>query len=148
MSTDRRVTKDLIETLEDGKQGFAQAADQLTDSDRPELSTTMRHYADQRARFSTELELLAATYGDDIDEDGSAAAAVHRGWMVVKDALTGSDPEGVLDAAEQGEDHAVSEYQNALEQDISPKLRSVVERQLAEIRSAHDEVKQLRNAHA
>lgn len=148
MSTDRSVTKDLIETLEDGKNGFAAAADKLADSDRPDLSATMRQFSDQRARFSAELEQLAADYGDDIDEHGSVAAAAHRGWMAVKDALSGSDPEGVLDAAEQGEDHAVSEYEDALAQDISPELRVVLERQFAEVRRAHDEVRRLRNVHA
>jgi uncharacterized protein (TIGR02284 family) len=148
MSTDRRVTKDLIETLEDGKDGFARAADKLAESDRPDLSTKMRAFSEQRARFSAELEQMAANYGDDIDENGSVAGAVHRGWMAVKDAIAGSDPDGVLDAAEQGEDHAVSEYQDALAKDISPDLRVVLERQFVEVQQAHDQVKALRNAHA
>ena len=148
MSTDRRVTKDLIKTLEDGREGFARAADKLAESDRPDLSTKMRAFSEQRAGFSAELEQMAASYGDDIDEDGSIAGTLHRGWMAVKDAMSGSDPEGVLDAAEQGEDHAVSEYRDALDQDISPSLRTVIERQFVEVQRAHDEVKALRNLHA
>ncbi len=148
MSTDRSVTKDIIQTLEDGKDGFARAADRLADSDRPDLSEKMRAYSEQRAAFSAELEAMAADYGDDIDQDGSVAAAVHRGWMAVKDAITGSDPKGVLDAAEQGEDHAVSEYRKALEQDISPNLRTVIETQFADVKNAHDEVKALRDANS
>ena len=149
MSTDRRVTKDLIKTLEDGREGFARAADKLAESDRPELSTRMRAFSEQRAGFSAELEQMAAAYGDDIDEDGSVAGTLHRGWMAVKDAIAGSDPEGVLDAAEQGEDHAVSEYRDALDKDdLSPNLRTVLERQYAEVQKAHDEVKALRDQHA
>ncbi|MEO6654144.1 MAG: PA2169 family four-helix-bundle protein [Ilumatobacteraceae bacterium] len=147
MSTDRRVTKDLIQTLEDGKEGFTRAAEKLAESDRPDLSTTMRKYADQRGAFSAELDKMAADYGDDIDEDGSVGGAIHRGWMAVKDAISGSDPKGVLDAAEQGEDHAVSEYKDALDkQDISPNLREVIQRQYADIQKAHDDIKALRNA--
>lgn len=148
MSTDRRVTKDLIQTLEDGKDGFARAADKLAETDRPDLSTKMRAFSDQRSRFSAELEQMAANYGDDVDEDGSVAGAIHRGWMAVKDAISGSDPEGVLDAAEQGEDHAVAEYRDALTKDISPNLRVVLERQFVEIKQAHDDVRALRNIHA
>lgn len=148
MSTDRRVTKDLLQTLEDGKEGFARAAERLAESDRPDLSTKMRAFSEQRARFSAELEQMAASYGDDIDEDGSMAGALHRGWMAVKDAIAGSDPHGVLDAAEQGEDHAVSEYRDALAKDISPNLRVVLERQFLDVQEAHDEVKALRNVHA
>ncbi len=146
MSTDERVTTDLIETLKDGKDGFAHAADQLVDSDRSDLAPVFRELSDQRGRFATELEQMAAAYGDDIDEDGSVAASVHRAWMSVRDALSGSDPKGVLQAAEQGEDHAVSEYEKALEEDISADLRRKVERQLIDIRQAHSRVKNLSSA--
>lgn len=146
MSTDKRVTKDLIETLEDGRKGFEQGAEMLTDSTRPEWAATFRQFAEQRARFSAELDTMAESYGDDIDESGSFAATVHRGWMSLKDALSGSDPDGVLDVAEQGEDHAVSEYEKALAEDISAGLRTVVERQLGEIRQAHDTVRALRDS--
>ena len=146
MSTDRKVTKDLIETLEDGRKGFADAAERLADTNRSQLAPKFRELSEQRATFSAELETMAAAYGDDIDEDGSVLAAAHRGWMALKDAVAGSDPDGVLDAAEQGEDHAKSEYAKALEADISAELREVVQRQAAAIRSAHDEVKRLRDA--
>ena len=146
MSVDEKVTKELIETLMDGATGFAHAADRLGDSDRPELAATMRRFAEQRAGFAAELEQMAAQYGDHVDESGSLAAKAHRGWMAVKDAITGSSPKGVLDAAEQGEDHAVSEYDDALSSDISDGLRTVVERQRREVKSAHDEVKALRDS--
>lgn len=146
MSTDERTTTDLIETLRDGEKGFADAAEKLESTDRADLAPQFQKYALQRGTFAAELERMAARYGDDIDENGSAAAALHRGWMALKDALSGDSASGVLDAAEQGEDHAVSEYEKALAADISPELRTVVSRQFNEIKLAHDEVKALRNA--
>ncbi len=146
MSTDRKVTKDLIETLEDGKKGFEAAADKLADTNRSDLAPKFRELASQRAQFSADLERMAAAYGDDIDEDGSVLAAAHRGWMALKDALSGSDPDGVLDAAEQGEDHAVAEYKKALDADISADLRTTVQQQYTAIQAAHDEVKRQRDA--
>lgn len=146
MSTDEAVTKDLIETLEDGKEGFAKAADKLDDSDSPELGTLFREYSDQRAGFSAELREMAKDYGDQIHESGSVAATLHRGWMTLRDALTGSDPEGVLDAAETGETHAIKEYDKALAADISAGLRTVVQRQATEVKAAHDKVRALRDA--
>ena len=148
MSTDARVTKDLIETLQDGEDGFAKVADEVTDSDTPDLGSTMRGFSQQRARFRAELEELAKSYGDDIDESGSAAGAVHRGWIALKDALTGSSPKAVLKAAEKGEEHAVSEYDKALQEDISPTLREVVTRQRSEILAARDQVKALADQHS
>ena len=148
MSTDEAVTKDLIETLEDGEEGFSKGAEKLADSDAPELAATFRQFSEQRASFSAELRTMADNYGDHIEESGSIAAAAHRGWMSLKDALTGSDPKGVLDAAEQGEDHAVKTYKKALDADISDGLRSVVQRQSVDVKSAHDKVRSLRDSHS
>ena len=144
MSTDQKVTKDLIQTLEDGTRGFASAADRLDGDDRADLAGRFRSMSTERGEFAAELNTLAVAYGDDIDESGSMAAAAHRGWMAVKDTLAGSDPDGVIDAAEQGEKHAVSEFRKALDQDISPDLRVVVERQFASVQAAHDEVGRLK----
>ena len=144
MSNDASVTQDLLQTLEDGRAGFEKGAEKLDSTDAPELAPTFRKYSEQRAAFATELQSLAQQYGDQLDADGSLAGTLHRGWLSLKDALAGSKPDGVIDAAEQGEDHAVSEYEKALDADISPELRSVVQRQLTEIRAAHDDVKALR----
>jgi len=143
MSTDAKVTKDLMQTVEDGRNGFADAADKLADTDRPDLAPRFRDFSEQRSAMYSELENLAASYGDDLNEDGSVAASLHRGWMSLKDALAGSSADGVLDAAEQGEGHAVSEYRKALDEEVSPELAEVVRRQLVEITAVHDEVKRL-----
>jgi uncharacterized protein (TIGR02284 family) len=85
--------------------------------------------------------------GEKIEEDGSASAALHRGWMSLKDAISGSDPDGILDAAEQGEDHAKEAYEKALkDDDLAPQARTVVQRQYDDIKSAHDRVKALRDS--
>jgi uncharacterized protein (TIGR02284 family) len=145
MSNDASVTKDLLQTLEDGRAGYEKGAEKLDSTDSPQLATTFRQYSEQRAGFAVELRTLAQQYGDDIDANGSLAGTLHRGWLTLKDALSGSSPEGVLDAAEQGEDHAVTEFEKALDDDVSPELRTVVQRQLTEIRAARDDVKALRN---
>ncbi len=146
MSTDEAATKDLMEILQDGQAGFHSAAEKLESTDRADLASTFRRLGDQRGEFYKELQGLAASYGDALDEGGSVAGTLHRGWMALKDALAGSDAEGVLDAAEQGEDHAVEAYTKALAEDLSPTLRAVVERQAAAVRAAHDEVRSVRDA--
>jgi uncharacterized protein (TIGR02284 family) len=143
MSVDARVSKDLVETLRDGQAGFAKAAERLTESESPDLAATFQRFSDQRAQFAAELEQMGHEYGDDVEESGSVAGAVHRGWLSVKDALTGSSPDAVLNAAETGENHAVGEYEKALEADISTGLRQVVERQYRDVVAARDEVSAL-----
>lgn len=146
MSSDVTVTKDLIETLEDGREGFAKGAEKLASSGNTREADVFRQLSEQRAALSAELRKTAQANGEDADDSGSMAGKLHRGWMSLKDALAGSDPDGVLDAAEQGEDHAVSEYDKALKAEISQPLRAVVERQATEIKRGHDAVKALRNA--
>lgn len=146
MSNDESVTRDLIQTLEDGKDGFARGAEALEKEGEATLAATFRQLGAQRADFSEDLQRIAAGYGDHIEQSGSVAAKVHRGWMAFKDAVTGSSPGGVLDVAEQGEDHAVAEFEKALQSDISPEFKTVVQRQLGEIRAAHDQVRALRDS--
>ena len=146
MSDDAKAAKELVETLKDGERGYATAAEKLRDSDRPEWAATMQRLSEQRAGFWREIVDMGHEYGDDVDESGTVAAAVHRGWLSLKDAVTGDDPGAVLGAAESGEDHAVSEYEDALEMDLSAGFRDVVVRQHAAVLAARDEVRALKNA--
>jgi uncharacterized protein (TIGR02284 family) len=144
MSKDAAVTKELIETLQDGKDGFAAAADKLDKDGETSLAQSLRELGSKRGQMIEELQTIAAGYGDEISESGTVAAKVHRGWLAVKDAIAGSDPKGVLDAAEQGEDHAVSEFNKALAEDVSPEFKTVLERMAAEVHAAHDQIKAFR----
>ena len=67
MSTDKAVTKDLMETLADGQEGFSQGASKLNDS-YPEIARTFQRFSSQRATFYSELEGMAKAYGDDVEE--------------------------------------------------------------------------------
>jgi uncharacterized protein (TIGR02284 family) len=146
VSDDSQVAKELVETLKDGEHGFASAAEKLRGSDRPEWATTFEGFSRQRADFGQEIVALGHEYAEDVDEGGTAAAALHRGWIALKDALTGDDAGAVLGAAKTGENHAVSEYEKALEQDLSAGFREVVSRQHAAVVSARDEVEALHDA--
>ncbi len=146
MSDDAKTAKELVETLKDGERGFASAAEKLRDGDRPEWATTLQRLSEQRAGFRREIVDMGHDYGDDVDESGSVAATLHRGWISLKDALTGDDAGSVLGAAVTGEDHAVSEYEKAEKADLSAGFRQVVARQHAAVVAARDEVKALQIA--
>jgi len=104
MSVDARVSKDLVETLRDGQEGFAKAAEKLADSDAPEIGATFRGYSEQRRQFADELEKLAQSYGDDVDSldwgpvcwqlgragvDRRALDAIHAGRKIRNDLAHG-----------------------------------------------------------
>jgi uncharacterized protein (TIGR02284 family) len=141
------ILADLVETLEDGREGFRQAAVKLADDGHPDLARAMSRFSEERARLSAELREAALARGVEIEADrGSSLGAVHRGWMALKDSLSGSDPHAVLAVAESGEDHAVDEYDRALSRpDLPEDLRPVIVDQAQRVRSAHDEVRDLRD---
>lgn len=138
--------EELLATVENGRRGFAEAADKLDADGHPALAADMRDLAEQRLRMSNELKALAASEGPPIEAgEGTVAGAMHRTLMGLRDALTGDDPYAVLAAAEQGEDHAVSEFEKALAEELPMTVRTVVQRQHEEVLTAHERVRALRD---
>ncbi|MCW2753164.1 MAG: hypothetical protein JWQ32_575 [Marmoricola sp.] len=146
MSDDTNAAKELVETLKDGERGFAKAAEKLRDSNHADWAMTLQQLSEQRAGFQREIIELGHAYQEDVDESGSAAAALHRGWISLKDALTGDDAGSVLGAAVSGENHAVSEFEKALQKDLSAGFRDIVSRQHAAVVVARDKIKALQDA--
>ena len=134
----------LIETLKDGQEGFKQAAEAVKDS---ELKSLFQEYSQQRARFATELQSQARQFGEPKPEDSSSAAgAMHRAWINLKSVVTSGDDHAILAECERGEDSAVKEYKEAIEEGFSSPIRDIVSRQYTEVKDAHDRIKQLRDA--
>ncbi len=135
----------LIETLKDGQEGFRAASEDVANSG---LKSLFSKYSLQRARFAGELQELAHSLGEsDPADGGSVAGAVHRGWLNLKAALMSKDEHAVLAECERGEDVAVAAYRKALEQaDLPANVRSVIERQAADVKAAHDHVRNLRDS--
>ena len=134
----------LIETLKDGEKGFKEAADAVKD---PQLKSLFQEYSQQRHRFATELQTQAQSLGESEPKKASSAAgAMHRAWINLKSAVTSGDDKAILSECERGEDSAVHEYEEAMQDGFSGPVRDLVSRQFSEIKSAHDRVKHLRDA--
>jgi uncharacterized protein (TIGR02284 family) len=135
---------DLIETLKDGEKGFKEAADAVKD---PQLKSLFREYSQQRHRFATELQSQAQSLGEtNPEKSSSTAGAMHRAWINLKSAVTSGDDKAILNECERGEDSAVHEFEEAMQDGLAGAIRETVARQFSEIKSAHDRVKHLRDA--
>ncbi len=132
-SIDHRVTQDLVTTLTDGHDGYLHAAERI---DSPGAATLFRRFAAERKAMADRLVGIATRYDDDVEADGSTLATAHRTWMSLKDAVTSSDVENIVETCITGEDHALSTFQDALGEQISEPLRSIVQEQLDEIQQA------------
>lgn len=132
----------LIETCKDGQEGFQEAAEGVADHDLKQL---FYECSQQRAEFSGELQSLVRSLGGEPETASSFAGALHRGWINIKSAVTGSDDKAILNECERGEDSAKANYKAALELDLPANVAEVVQKQYAAIQSVHDNVKSLRD---
>ncbi len=136
----------LIETLKDGQEGYKQSASGVED---PQLKTMFDTLSLQRSKFAGELQNEVVQLGDADPEDSSTATgAMHRAWINIKSAVTNRDRHAILAQAERGEDSAVAAYKDALEEDLPAPIRNIVSRQSVEIKTAHDKIRNLRDAAA
>lgn len=148
MDTSKTVSilNDLIETGRDGQEGFRVAADGVQD---PVLKGLFNDYAMQRAQFVGELQEQVRRLGGSPQQTGSVPGAMHRGWINIKAAVTNHDEAAVIAEAERGEDIAKRSYEKALEEKNLPSdLLTLIQRQYAEVKKAHDRVRDLEKASA
>lgn len=139
------VLNSLVETCKDGQDGFHSAAE---DVKNPALKNLFNELSIERGRFCSELQRLVGTLGEDAESAGSVSGSLHRGWIDLKSALSSGDEHSILAECERGEDSAVAEYREALEnEEIPESVREVIRRQYLAVLEAHDRVRDLRDAY-
>jgi len=133
----------LIETCRDGQEGFKRAAEGVRSAELKEL---LHAYSRQRASFAGELQDEVRRMGGEAEDSGSTAAALHRGWMGLRMAVSGGDDNAVVSECERGEEAALANYRAALGTDMPASVRAMVERQFAEVKEAHTRIRDLERA--
>jgi uncharacterized protein (TIGR02284 family) len=125
----------LIETCRDAQEGFRAAAEGVRGAELREL---FHDYARQRASFAGELQDEVRRLGGDPERTGSIVGSLHRGWMGLRAALEGDDDRVIVSECERGEEAALAGYRSALDTDMPAGVRSMVERQFAEVKEARN----------
>lgn len=134
---------DLIETSKDGEYGFRTSAEYLRD---PGLIQSFTTRAEECRQAASELQQLVLRFGGKAEDSGTAAGALHRGWVAVKGTLAGYTDKAILEETERGEDSALAAYRKALDEDLPTDVRLVVERQYEGVKRNHLQVRTLRDA--
>lgn len=132
----------LIENCKDGEYGFQACAEHVHST---ELRQTFATRAAECRQSAGELQTLVRTLGGKAEDDGTAAGAVHRGWVSVKGKLAGFSDVAMLEECERGEDAALGRYRKALEKDLPADVRSLVQRQCDGAQRTHDQIRALRD---
>jgi len=134
---------DLIETCKDGEEGFHTCAE---DIERVDLKSIFERAAQRCGESARELQAAVQRLGGRPERESSFAGSVHRRWVDIKSAITGKDDAAVLAECELGEDVAKRSYQKALEKDLPPEIRGIVQRHYQGVLEHHDMVRHLEKA--
>ncbi|MFC0515357.1 DUF892 family protein [Mucilaginibacter angelicae] len=139
------VINDLIKINNDRAAGFEKAGKDLKD-DESGLITVFSKLAGESRQNVAELTGIANRFGEPV-EGTSTSGDLHRAWINIKSAFTGSDLAAILNECERGEDAAKSAYQDALdpENELAPELEQILQTQQQGIMEGHNLIKSLRD---
>jgi|SRR5450631_2216030 uncharacterized protein (TIGR02284 family) len=138
----KSVIDELIECSKDGEKGFVKAAEDAHDA---ELKSLFTQCAQRCREGAAELQSQVQAQGGSAEKTGSVAAALHRGWISLKQAVSSREDKAILEECERGEDYAKAQYRKALEHDLPANVRAIVERQNQGVIANHDRVRALRD---
>ncbi len=120
------ILNELIETCENGLQGFRSASEAV---ENPTAKALFASRLPNIQRGESELKAEVRRLGGDPEKRGTIAGAVHRAWIDLKSAVTGKNEEAIVMECERGEEHAAHAYEDALQKDLPLDTRAMVERQ-------------------
>jgi uncharacterized protein (TIGR02284 family) len=137
----------LLETTQDGMRGFVACAEGVQNTRLKAVFETAARRCEEGA---AELTAKIRDFGGEPATSGTISGSLHRAWTNVISSVTGMDEHAVLAECERGEDAAKSAYQAALEEDLPPDVKAIVQRQYEGVKNNHDRIRDLRNqaAHA
>ena len=144
MSYSEKMGKKLNELLEknyDAEAGYKNAAEKVKNAS---LKNYLLSRAQDRYDFGHELKSELKSFGQEPDKGTSIAGDAHRLWMDLKTALSSDKDEAVLEEAIRGENAALAEYNEILEEnDLPEETKTIVANQRNSVKNALKEAKAL-----
>ena len=142
------VLADLIKINNDRIEGYEKALKDLKPEDS-DLQLLFLKAIDQsravRMALGNEIQVL----GEDIPTATSGSGAIHRAWLDLKATFSGHSRHSILASCEFGEDAVQKAYESALESEHLPEyLSSTVLEQKEDLRTIHNQIKELRDLSA
>lgn len=140
---DVSVLNSLITTTIDSANGFADAAEEAQGA---QFKSMFQQFASERRECVGQLQQAVRSMGGEPNDDGSTLAAAHRGWMDLKNAVTGNSDKQVIEEVERGEDYIKDKYETALnDNELTAQARQVIENAYQSVRAGHDRASQLKH---
>ncbi len=131
----------LLEKNYDTEQGYKNA---LLETNNERLKLYFKRQAASRSRNANELDKAIRDLNETPVKSGSTEGAIHRTWMDFKTAIVGKDDEAILEECIRGDEAAVSEYQDILDnQNYLHETKDVLRYQLDGIQNTLNTIKKL-----
>ena len=138
-----KVLNDLVQSSEDSKNGFVEAAHDAT---KPELKCFFQRRSGDCETAVAELQALVQSLGGAPNTVDKSAVAADRDWSKMK-PVVGNVNLYTLAEVEHAENRAEAAYVKALSTVLPQSIRSVVQRQYNGAVRNHDHIRGLRNAY-
>lgn len=138
------VANRLIRINNAGEKGFNVAAENVKNRG---LKLILKSFAQERAEFAEQLRRLVQTVEGEPAEGSSWLAALHRGWINIKAAVTIGQPSTesvILAEVTRGERAARQAYQQAMEAQLRLQVANLVQQQYQHLQSTKEQIRQLR----
>ena len=140
-SHDISVLNSLIETTIDSVDGYRHSANEATNS---RFSESFRNWAKDREDVVSKLRDRVRELGGTPEHDGGILAAMHRQFLSIRDAVTGSDDKSVIAEVDRGESYLDNKWQTALDDtELSPETQQVIRSCYDSVRSGRQQWEQL-----
>ena len=124
----------LLEKNYDAEKGYKKAAEIV---DNSKLKQFFESQAQNRYDFGHELKTEIRNYGETPEKGTSTTADLHRTWMDIKSTFTSNDEEAILNEVQRGEEKAVEEYDEIINDiTLPPTTQNLLTKQRESIKSA------------
>jgi uncharacterized protein (TIGR02284 family) len=142
-TTDITTLNTLIGTLLDSVEGYTESAEGVRD---PDLRQRFLSRARERQQAVAELQATVARCGGNPEDDATTLGGIHRAFVNLKQAVTGSDDKAILNEVERGEDYLKEKFEAALQMDdLAPEARQAIQRAWDSVKGGHDEMAALKH---
>jgi len=104
--------KQILELVNDGKEGYLSAAEA---TDTADLKALFSRLSGERIVYAAELKEHIALHGEDANnENGGILGGLHRAWLTVKQAFSSKDDHAILTAVTTGERAVMEKYDECI----------------------------------
>jgi len=140
------VLNDLIRINNDRVEGYEKAITETNETD-VDLRNIFNRMVQESRNYARELTDQVQRLGGDPASGTTASGKIYRVWMDIKSGFSRSERKSVLEECEFGEDAAQKAYEKALapDNDLTPDVRTLVQKEKTSLKSSHDTIKSYRD---